>query len=73
MSYAGALPIFLVAALVTVCCWRRANASGAEQPCLLVNDVRLGDSSGQIALWIGGGAEAFFSTKLALEHFPAAS
>ncbi len=34
----------------------------AEQPCLLVNDLKLGETQGQIALWIGAGTEAYFST-----------
>jgi hypothetical protein len=35
--------------------------NGAEQPCLIVNDLKLGETQGQIALWIGGGTEAYFS------------
>jgi hypothetical protein len=38
----------------------------AEQPCLVVNDLKLDRAPGQIALWIGGGTEGFFSTKLTL-------
>jgi hypothetical protein len=34
----------------------------AEQPCLIVNDLKLGATRGQIALWIGAGTEAYFST-----------
>ncbi len=33
----------------------------AEQPCLVVNDLKLGDTQGKIALWIGGGTEAYFT------------
>lgn len=33
----------------------------AKQPCLIVNDLKLGETRGQIALWIGGGTEAYFS------------
>jgi hypothetical protein len=36
--------------------------NGAEQPCLVVNDLKLGQTQGQIALWIGGGTEAHFSS-----------
>ena len=32
----------------------------AEQPCLIVNDLKLGDTRGQIALWIGADTEAYF-------------
>jgi hypothetical protein len=35
--------------------------NGADQPCLIVNDLKLGETSGAIALWIGGGTEAYFS------------
>jgi hypothetical protein len=35
--------------------------NGAEQPCLIVNDLKLGEAQGQIALWVGGGTEAYFS------------
>lgn len=33
----------------------------AEQPCLIVNDLKLGVNTGKIALWIGAGTEAHFS------------
>jgi hypothetical protein len=35
--------------------------NNAEQPCLIVNDLKLGEMEGQIALWIGSGTEAYFS------------
>jgi hypothetical protein len=35
--------------------------NGAEQPCLIVNDLKLGDSNGQVALWAGSDTEAYFS------------
>lgn len=35
--------------------------NGAEQPCLIVNDLKLGETEGGIALWIGKGTEAYFS------------
>lgn len=34
---------------------------GATQPCLIVNDLKLGVTQGQIALWIGTGTKAYFS------------
>jgi hypothetical protein len=34
---------------------------GAAQPCLVVNDLKLGETHGQIALWIGLGTEAYFT------------
>jgi hypothetical protein len=33
----------------------------AAQPCLIVNDLKLGDSRGQVALWTGSDTEAYFS------------
>jgi hypothetical protein len=35
--------------------------NGAEQPSLIVNDLKLGETQGQIALWVGAGTEAHFS------------
>jgi hypothetical protein len=39
----------------------RLYVNGAEQPCLIVNDLKLGETRGQIALWIGSGTVAHFS------------
>ena len=33
----------------------------APRPCLIVTDLKLGPSHGQIGLWIGSGTEAYFS------------
>jgi hypothetical protein len=35
--------------------------NGAAQPCLVVNDLKLGDAHGQIAIWTGVGTEGYFS------------
>jgi len=35
--------------------------NNANQPCLVVNDLKLGNIKGQLALWIGTGTEAYFS------------
>jgi len=35
--------------------------NSAAQPCLIVNDLKLGDTHGQIALWDGSDTEAYFS------------
>ena len=40
----------------------------SPQPCLIVNDLKLGHSQGQIALWIGGGTEAYFSPRLVIDR-----
>jgi len=39
----------------------RLYVNGAEQPCLIVNDMKLGDSEGGVALWVGPGTEAYFA------------
>ena len=39
----------------------RLYVNGATEPTLLVNDLKLGDSSGAVALWIGVGTEAYFT------------
>lgn len=33
---------------------------GAAQPCLIVKDLKLGESQGGVALWIGPGTEGYF-------------
>src|SRR5215470_4771458 len=33
----------------------------AAQPCLIVNDLKLGDSEGAVALWVGPGTEGYFA------------
>jgi hypothetical protein len=35
--------------------------NGASQPCLIVNDLKLGESSGQVALWVADDTDAYFS------------
>jgi hypothetical protein len=39
----------------------RLHVHCAAQPCLIVNDLKLGDSSGGVALWIGPGTEGYFT------------
>jgi hypothetical protein len=34
---------------------------GAAQPCLIVDDLKLGDSEGLVALWVGPGTEGYFA------------
>jgi hypothetical protein len=36
-------------------------AHDAEQPCLIVNDLKRGATQGQIALWVGSGTDAYFA------------
>jgi len=35
--------------------------NGAAQPCLVVNDLKLGDSTGGVALWVGPETEGYFA------------
>jgi Domain of Unknown Function (DUF1080) len=35
--------------------------NGADQPCLIVNDLKLGDTRGQIALWSHSTTDGYFS------------
>ena len=39
----------------------RLYVHGAEQPSLVVNDLKLGTTRGAIGLWIGPGTDAYFS------------
>jgi len=39
----------------------RLYVNGARQPCLVVNDLKLGESRGKIALWARISTEAYFS------------
>ena len=39
----------------------RLYVNKAAQPCLIVNDLKLGDTHGQVALWDGSDTEAYFS------------
>ena len=38
----------------------RLFVNGAEQPSLIVNDLKHGESAGAIALWVGPGSETYF-------------
>ncbi len=39
----------------------RLFVHGAAQPCLIVNDMKHGDSEGAVALWVGPGTEGYFA------------
>ena len=39
----------------------RLYVYGAEQPCLIVNDLKLEPREGGVALWVGPGTEGYFS------------
>ncbi len=39
----------------------RLYVNGAEQPCLIVNDLKLDPGEGGVALWVGPGTEGYFS------------
>lgn len=44
--------------------------NGADQPCLVVNDLKLGTSHGRVALWAGSDTEAYFSNLRMLGRGP---
>jgi hypothetical protein len=39
----------------------RFYVNGASQPTLVVNDLKMGDTGGALAFWIGVGTEAYFT------------
>jgi hypothetical protein len=39
----------------------RLYVHGAEQPCLIVDDLKLEPREGGVALWVGPGTEGYFS------------
>jgi hypothetical protein len=39
----------------------RLYVNGAEQPCLIVKDLKLKPQTGKVALWVGPGTEGYFS------------
>ena len=39
----------------------RLYVNGAEQPCLIVDDLKLEPKNGGVALWVGPGTEGYFS------------
>jgi hypothetical protein len=39
----------------------RLYVNGAEQPCLIVNDLKLEPREGRVALWVGPGTEGYFA------------
>jgi hypothetical protein len=39
----------------------RLYVHGAEQPCLIVNDLKLEPRAGGVALWVGPGTEGYFA------------
>jgi hypothetical protein len=47
----------------------RLYVNGATQPCLIVNDLKLGEARGKIALWSRVSTDAYFS-KLRVEAAP---
>jgi hypothetical protein len=39
----------------------RLYVNGADQPCLIVNDLKLDPRAGGVALWVGPGTEGYFA------------
>jgi hypothetical protein len=48
--------------IVVVGAQAKLYVNGADQPCLIVNDLKLGEKHGRIALWTGSNTEAYFSS-----------
>jgi len=47
----------------------RLYVNGAEQPCLIVNDLKLEPREGGVALWVGPGTEGYFANlKITRSH-----
>jgi hypothetical protein len=39
----------------------RLYVHGAEQPCLIINDLKMGETKGAVALWVGPGTDGYFA------------
>jgi hypothetical protein len=39
----------------------RLYVNGASQPCLIVQDLKFGKSTGGLALWVGPGTDGYFT------------
>jgi hypothetical protein len=39
----------------------RLYVGGAGQPCLLVNDLKMGPAKGAVGLWVGPGTDGYFA------------
>lgn len=39
----------------------RLYVNDAKQPCLIVNDLKMGDGEGALALWVGPGTDGYFA------------
>ena len=40
---------------------RIGDVHGAEQPCLIVSDMKMEPREGGVALWVGPGTEGYFA------------
>lgn len=61
-SYADLVPgAWTKVKIVVSGVWAQLYVNGARQPCLIVNDLKLGETRGAIALWVGSGSDAYFS------------
>jgi hypothetical protein len=60
-SYVDLEPAWTKIKIVVAGNTARLYVNGAEQPCLIVNDLKLGETRGQIALWVGTDTEGYFS------------
>ena len=61
-SYVDLQPGVWTQVKITVAGTRAAlYVNGAEQPCLIVNDLKLGAGRGGIGLWVGPGTDGYFA------------
>lgn len=48
----------------------RLFVHGAEQPTLIVNDLKMGDTQGAVALWVGPGTDGYFANLTIVANKP---
>jgi hypothetical protein len=59
--------------IVVVGAQAKLYVNGADQPCLIVNDLQLSEKHGRVALWAGSNTEAYFSNLKITPEFPRAA
>jgi hypothetical protein len=53
--------VFKFGAILLDCREAVKESETADQPCLIVNDLKLGETRGQIGLWVGADTDGYFS------------
>jgi hypothetical protein len=59
--------------IVVVGAQAKLYVNGADQPCLIVNDLKLSEKHGRVALWAGSNTEAYFSNLKITPELPRAA